>query len=113
MKKWIDTPQVKQYEEFVTAWHYFLKDLQRLQEETSPEESGVGSRWKDSENTQAGTEASCKDGEREITPREKLRKKICMYVLEQFFVQPYRRNEDFYQQFFQRLKEARQYMGWG
>lgn len=113
VKKWIDTPQVKQYEEFVTAWHYFLKDIQRLLEETFPEENGIRSRWEDSENTGSGTEASREDGDGEITPREKLRKKICMYVLEQFFVQPYRRNEDFYQQFFQRLKEARQYMGWG
>lgn len=28
VKKWIDTPDVKQYERFVTDWHYFLKDLQ-------------------------------------------------------------------------------------
>lgn len=27
VKKWIDTPQIRQYEEFVTEWHYFLKDL--------------------------------------------------------------------------------------
>lgn len=27
VKKWIDTPQTRQYEEFVTEWHYFLKDL--------------------------------------------------------------------------------------
>ncbi len=28
VKKWIDTPDVKQYERFVTDWHYFLKELQ-------------------------------------------------------------------------------------
>ena len=27
VKKWIDTPEVKRYEEFITVWHYFLKDL--------------------------------------------------------------------------------------
>ena len=27
VKKWIDTPSVKQYEEFISRWHYFLKDL--------------------------------------------------------------------------------------
>lgn len=27
VKKWIDTSQTRQYEEFVTEWHYFLKDL--------------------------------------------------------------------------------------
>lgn len=28
VKKWIDTPQVKKYEECIIEWHYFLKDLQ-------------------------------------------------------------------------------------
>lgn len=27
VKKWIDTPEVKRYEEFVCRWHYFLKDV--------------------------------------------------------------------------------------
>jgi len=28
VKKWIDTPDVRRYEAFVSRWHYFLKDLQ-------------------------------------------------------------------------------------
>lgn len=28
VKKWIDTPDVKRYEQFVKDWHYFQKDLQ-------------------------------------------------------------------------------------
>ena len=27
VKKWIDTPEVKRYEEFISSWHYFLKDV--------------------------------------------------------------------------------------
>lgn len=27
VRKWIDTPDVKEYEKFVNDWHYFLKDL--------------------------------------------------------------------------------------
>lgn len=27
VKKWIDTPEVKRYEDFICRWHYFLKDL--------------------------------------------------------------------------------------
>lgn len=27
VKKWIDTPEVKRYEEFISCWHYFLKDV--------------------------------------------------------------------------------------
>ena len=28
MRKWIDTPDVKRYEQFVVDWHYFLEDIQ-------------------------------------------------------------------------------------
>ena len=30
MRKWIDTPDVKRNEQFITDWHYFLNDLQEL-----------------------------------------------------------------------------------
>ena len=37
VKKWIDTPNVKEYEAFVNRWHDFLKKLERaLQEKNDP-----------------------------------------------------------------------------
>ena len=30
VKKWIDMPEPKRYDEFVCTWHYFLKDLERV-----------------------------------------------------------------------------------
>lgn len=30
VKKWIDTPDLKRYEQFVNDWHYFLKDVQEV-----------------------------------------------------------------------------------
>lgn len=30
VKKWIDTPQLKEYEKFVTDWHYFLNAIEEL-----------------------------------------------------------------------------------
>lgn len=34
IEKWLDTPKLKRYEQFVCDWHYFLEDVQeRLQEE--------------------------------------------------------------------------------
>lgn len=30
VRKWIDMPDVKRYEQFITDWHYYLKDLQEL-----------------------------------------------------------------------------------
>ena len=30
VKKWIDTPDLRQYEKFVADWHYFLLDVQEV-----------------------------------------------------------------------------------
>jgi hypothetical protein len=30
VKKWLDTPQLKQYEAYINDWHYFLKDVQEI-----------------------------------------------------------------------------------
>lgn len=30
VRKWLDTPDIAQYENFVNSWHYFLLDLQEL-----------------------------------------------------------------------------------
>ncbi|MBE5972217.1 MAG: YkgJ family cysteine cluster protein [Lachnoclostridium sp.] len=30
VKKWIDTPNAKQYDQYISNWHYFLKDLEKL-----------------------------------------------------------------------------------
>ena len=38
VKKWIDTPELRQYEKFTTDWHYFLLDVQEvLYNATDPE----------------------------------------------------------------------------
>lgn len=29
VKKWLDTPELKRYEQYISDWHYYLKDLQR------------------------------------------------------------------------------------
>lgn len=38
VRKWIDTPDVKRYEQFVTDWHYFLKDVQEILERSGESE---------------------------------------------------------------------------
>jgi len=30
VKKWIDTPKPKEYDSYISRWHYFLKDLERV-----------------------------------------------------------------------------------
>lgn len=37
VKKWIDTPDLKQNQAFIAEWHYFLKDLQEKVEQTEDE----------------------------------------------------------------------------
>ena len=39
MQKWIDTPSPRQYEKFVTDWHYFLEDAERLVAESQGTDS--------------------------------------------------------------------------
>ena len=34
VKKWIDTPEYRKNEQFITDWHYYLKGLQKLAENT-------------------------------------------------------------------------------
>lgn len=73
VKKWIDTPDAKNYDRYISKWHYFLKDLQKIAAE-------------DEEGTAAKT--------------------ISMYVLKEFFMNPYAAENDFFEQFEERLKKA-------
>lgn len=74
VRKWIDTPDSKSYEKFVTDWHYFLEDVQKVFE-------------------------SVQD--------DKLVKDTDMYILKTFYIKPYDKNREFFEQFNERLTEAR------
>lgn len=74
VKKWIDTPDLKKYEEFVNNWHYLLKDVQEVLQESTNEE---------------------------------LIKNLNLYILNRFYVKPYETSGDFYEQFNERLAEAK------
>lgn len=73
--KWIDTPNLREYEKFVADWHYFLLDVQEVLYQ--------------SEDSQ-------------------LIKNLNLYVVRRFYMQPYSGEEEFYPQFYRRLKEGRQ-----
>jgi len=75
VKKWIDTPNLKQYEKFVTDWHSFLEDAGRLVLES-----------RETEN-----------------PRN-----LNLYILQNFYRKPYDADGDFYEQFGERLREAKE-----
>lgn len=38
VSKWLDTPNLKQYEEYVNQWHYFLEEIRQMLEEQQDEE---------------------------------------------------------------------------
>ncbi len=75
IKKWLDTPELKTYEQFIADWHYFLK---RLQEYAM-------------ENTLNNPET------------DNSVKELSLLVLKYFYMMPYSMNEDFYKQFYRRL----------
>ena len=72
VKKWLDTPDLKQYEAFVRDWHYYLKDLE-AQVKAAPEQM----------------------------------KAISMGVLQRFYLTPYAQDGNFYEEFYERLKTAK------
>ena len=78
VKKWIDTPDAKNYDKYIAQWHYFLKDLQKLIKEAKVENAA---------------------------------KAISMYVLKNFYLVPYAAERDFFEQFNQRLSEAKNMFG--
>lgn len=72
--KWIDTPNLKQNQQFLSDWHYFLKELH--------------------------AKLLSENDETHI-------KKATMEVLQFFYIEPYKAEEDFYPQFYTRLKHIR------
>lgn len=74
VKKWLDTPDIKLYQIFTSDWHYFLKDLKKLADDSANDE---------------------------------LKRKIALYVLNQFYVTGYDASKDFYGQFYPRLERAK------
>lgn len=77
VKKWLEVPNLKQYEEFLAAWHYFLKDV---------------------------------SGHLMQSADDDLKKEVNLYLLQMFYRKPYDAEMDFYVQFHNRLKEAKQVM---
>ena len=73
VKKWIDTPDLKQNDEFIMLWHDFVAETQ-------------------DKLMQAGN--------------EELFKKVNMFLLQSFYMEPYQ-EEDFYKQFKERLEKCK------
>ena len=80
VKKWIDTPDLRQYEKFVWDWHQFLLDVQEVFYQTEDTE---------------------------------LIRNLNMYVISRFYTKPYEESQDFYAQFYERLKEAKNLLSLG
>ncbi len=73
VKKWVDTPNLKEYEQFVIDWHYFLDAVEGI--------------LQDSDETK--------------------KKRINMYLLKTFYMQPYESGVNFYETFYKRLNETK------
>lgn len=81
LKKWLGIPEIAKYEQFIRDWHFFLKKVQNILKETENDE---------------------------------IVKSINMFCLNQFYAKTYETGEsgdsakDFYNQFYERLHEAKQ-----
>lgn len=90
VKKWLDTPNLEQYNEYLIVWHRYIKRI----------EAAVS-------QIQQGMNVS-EDG---ITDSKKLElaatqiKTICLYTLKTFYATPYP-DEDFFESFKKRVKDA-------
>lgn len=81
IKKWLDTPNLKTYETYISDWHFFLKDLQDYVMKLASDQTQT-----DSDNTV---------------------KTISMHVLTQFYLTPYQPDGNFYDEFYARLEKSR------
>lgn len=94
VKKWLDTPELAQYNTYITGWHQYIKRI---------------------EGAVAQIMAQLPAGEE--TPAEARQlaatqvKTICMYTLKVFYNTPYDPQADFYQQFRQRLETSYNALG--
>lgn len=79
IKKWLDTPNLKTYEKYVTDWHFFLKGLQEY----------VMNLTSDSSSNSDSTART-----------------ISMHVLTQFYLTPYGEDGNFYEEFYERLEKS-------
>ena len=76
VSKWIDTPDQKRYDRYVLDWHnYVEKTAEAIRQERGSEE--------------------------EVRKKAKDRN---LYLLNRFYFKPYRTEEDFYPQFYERLE---------
>ena len=83
ISKWIDTPDYARNKEYILTWHYFLNDVEELILQSQDEQS----------------------------QGETADKTINMTLLNLFFVHPYEHDRGFYEQFEERLAQAKRVLG--
>lgn len=83
VSKWIDTPDLPRYTEYINAWHDFQKQVQ-----------------------EAFARIRMQDGEEESKNAQI--KQMCMYILNIMYVARYEENRDFYEQFEMRLEHLKE-----
>lgn len=74
VSKWIDTPDLKRNQQFISDWHYFVKEVQTSLQ-TMHDEGTI--------------------------------KKVSMYILNTFYMVPYQKEYNFYDQFYDRFNKVK------
>ena len=99
IRKWMDTPDMGRYESYIVEWHYFLKELEERLEQKPEQKPEQKLEQKQKQKQEEGSEP---------TGGEDARKRAAMGVLKHFYLIPFQKELDFYQQFEVRMAAARE-----
>lgn len=105
VKKWIDTPDLKEYEAYISRWHYFLKDIRANEMKLTKRLFGELC-----EETKEEQEIRKRNLAAAAAEREKRRN---MLIMKLFYLLPYDGQKDFYNQFEKRIQMAERSLNGG
>ncbi len=114
VSKWIDTPDQNRYYRFICDWHGLLNRLEKVVTEALFDSGGAGAGKTPETDSEAGTEAALEtnrgSGRTEELSKSwedsKLEegKRLNVLLVKTFFLEHYMPEEDFYEQFAERME---------
>lgn len=91
INKWLGIPDLPHYENFVSEWHYYIRDIKERIAEYSQSAEGTDPAGQDADES----------------PNQSYIRQLNLFILKVFYETPFDPNRDFYEQFDLRLQEAK------
>lgn len=99
VKKWIDTPDLKRYEAYISTWHYFLKEIRENEMEIA--QSTLN------DLCEGTKEEQLMQRENRVAAAAEREKRRNLLIMKLFYLLPYEAKKDFYEQFEKRMQMAK------